>query len=440
MNKKLIGLGMLLATNAAFAQSTGSNSVELYGVLDAAVGHEEYSLSADPNFPATVNPVSATKSASVTNSVNGMFNGGIQDSRWGIRGTEDLGGGMKAFFTLESGFDINDGGLNNGAAALANNSPKASTVSANTSLDGQLFNRQAFVGISGDGWGSVAFGRNYAPIYDILVNYDPVQFAQLFSPLGFSGTIGGGGGVSEDTRVDNSIKYKNKIGDVNFGVLYKVGGVSGNNSAESAFTANVGYEAGPFGVQVAYEQFTDALKTANSTVAGEINVTNYDTTSWLVAAKYAFGDFTVRGGFETYTLKAPSDTLASLGVTSLYGYTIANAAAASANFSADNQTTDIWFIGGDWNITPALNLAVGFYDQNPKQSDDYVASATSSLPKTGQANGNIYSYSALLDYHFSKRSDVYAGVMYSQYKGDDYPSSVYNSSNYITAVGIRHKF
>ena len=60
--------------------------------------------------------------------------------------------------------------------------------------------------------------------------------------------------------------------------------------------------------------------------------------------------------------------------------------------------------------------------------------------KTGQANGNIYSYSALLDYHFSKRSDVYAGVMYSQYKGDDYPSSVYNSSNYITAVGIRHKF
>ena len=192
MNKKLIGLGMLLATNAAFAQSTGSNSVELYGVLDAAVGHEEYSLSADPNFPATVNPVSATKSASVTNSVNGMFNGGIQDSRWGIRGTEDLGGGMKAFFTLESGFDITSGALNNGAAALANNSPasKQSTTSANTSLDGQLFNRQAFVGISDANLGSIALGRNYAPFYDIAVGYDPVQNAQLFSPLCFSGTIG----------------------------------------------------------------------------------------------------------------------------------------------------------------------------------------------------------------------------------------------------------
>lgn len=429
MNKKLIGLGMLLATNGAFAQSAGTNSVELYGVLDAAVGHVEYSLSGDSNFPATVNPVSATKT-SISNSVSGMFNGGIQDSRWGIRGSEDLGGGMKAFFTLESGFNIESGTLNSAAAALASNSPKAGTVSANSSLDGQLFNRQAFVGLSGD-WGSVAFGRNYAPFYDILVNYDPVQFAQLFSPLGFSGTIGGGGGVSEDTRVDNSIKYKAKFGDVSFGALYKVGGISGNSSANSGFTANIGYESGPFGVQAAYEQFTDALKGGNSTVAGEVNVTEYDTTAWLLAAKYSFGDFTVRGGYESYTLKTPSDSFASLGVSSYYGITIANP--TTATFTAADQTTAVWFIGGDWNITPELNLALGFYDQNPQQSDDKK-----------QLDGNIYSYSALLDYHFSKRSDIYAGVMYSQYKGDNYSAPFVaggdNTSNYITAVGIRHKF
>ncbi len=440
MNKKLIGLGMLLASGGAFAQSAGTNSVELYGVLDVAVGHVDKSLSADSNFPATVNPVSATKT-SVNNSVNGMFNGGIQDSRWGIRGSEDLGGGMKAFFTLESGINVNDGSLNNAAASLANNTTtKASTVSANSSLDGQLFNRQAFVGLSMDGVGSVAFGRNYAPMYDIAVGYDPVQDAQLFSPLGFSGTIGGGGGVSEDTRVDNSIKYKNKIGDVNFGLLYKVGGQAGSNSAQSGFALNGGYESGPLGIQVAYEEFKDALKTANSTVQGEIGVTDYNTTSWMAAAKYAFGDFTVRGGFETYTLKAPSDTLVAMGVTSLYGYTIDPTKAVS--FSNADQKTNIWWIGGDWNITPSLNLAVGFYDQNPKQSDDYVAtSATNSAPAKGsQADGNIYSYSALLDYHFSKRSDVYAGLMYSQYKGDQYPSSVYNDTNYIFAVGMRHKF
>jgi len=425
LNKKIIALGiMLAAASGAYAQS----SVELYGVIDLGVGHVENSLSTDPNFPATVNPVSATKVA-VNTGVTGMFNGGIQDSRWGLRGSEDLGNGMKAFFTLESGFDANNGSLNNGAAALANNSPKAVTVSANTSLDGQLFNRQAFVGLSDQALGSIAFGRNYAPMFEIVVDYDPVQDAQLFSPLGFSGTIGGGGGVSEDTRVDNSIKYKNKIGDVNFGVLYKLGGVAGNTSAQSGYTFNLGYEAGPFGIQAAYENFTDALKTSNSTVAGEINVTNYNTQAFMIAAKYKFGEATIRGGFEEYTLKTPSDTLASLGLTTLYGYTIANAAAASANFSADNQTTDIWWIGGDYNFTPQLNLALGFYDQNPKQSDDLK-----------QLSGNIYSYSALLDYHFSKRSDVYAGLMYSSYKGDNYPSATYNTSNYITAIGIRHKF
>jgi len=437
LNKKLIGLGLLLATNGAFAQSAGTNSVEVYGVIDAAVGHMEYSLSADSNFPATVNPLSATKTT-VNSAVNGMFNGGIQDSRWGIRGSEDLGGGMKAFFTLESGFNVNSGALNNGTAALASNSPAAHTVSANTSLNGQLFSRQAFVGLSDATLGSIAVGRNYAPFFDIAVGYDPVQDAQLFSPLGFSGTLGGGGGVSEDTRVDNSVKYKNKIGDVNVSLLYKFGGTAGNSSAQSGFAGQVGYEAGPLGIQVAYEQFTDALKTTNSTVAGDIGVTDYDTTAWMIAGKYSFGDLTIRGGYETYTLKSPSDSMAALGLTSLYGYPIDPAKAVT--FSQADQKTDIWFIGGDFNFSPSLNLALGFYDQNPKQSDDYVPVTTSTLPKVGQATGNIYSYSALLDYHFTKRTDVYAGLMYSQYKGDNYPSSVYNSSNYITAIGLRTKF
>lgn len=427
MNKKLIGLGMLLAANGAFAQATGgTNSVEIYGVLDAAVGYQEYSLSASGDFPATVNPLSATKTT-INHSVTGMFNGGIQDSRWGFRGTEDLGGGLKAFFTLESGFNIPTGQLNNGAGALAGNSPTQTTVSANTSLNGQLFSRQAFVGLSSDTLGSVAFGRNYAPFYDIAVAYDPVQNSQLFSPLGFSGTIGGGGGVSEDTRVDNSIKYKNKIGDFNFGALYKFGGIAGNSTAEGGYTLNVGYEAGPFGIQGAYEYFKDALKTGNSTVAGDISATDYNTSSFMLAGKYSFGEATIKAGFETYTLKAPSDSAASLGLvgSSLYGYTVGNA----TTFASADQKTDIWFVGGDYNFTPALNLAVGFYDQNPKRSDD-----------AKQLSGNIYSYSALLDYHFSKRTDVYYGLMYSQYKGDQYPSATYNSSNYVTAVGLRHKF
>ncbi len=102
--------------------------------------------------------------------------------------------------------------------------PKATTVSSNSSLDGQLFNRQAFVGLSSTQYGSIAFGRNYNFIYDVVTNYDPVLQAQTFSALGSSNTIGGGGGISEDTRVDNSIKYKINVSGVNFGALYKFGG------------------------------------------------------------------------------------------------------------------------------------------------------------------------------------------------------------------------
>lgn len=435
MKKKLAIIGTLaLATSPVFAQTSPASStqIELYGVLDVAVGTVEHSFSVDPNFPFSVSPVSATSSAHVPNSVTGMFNGGISDSRWGIRGSEDLGGGMKATFVLESGFNVPTGTLNNGAASLASNSSTTGpNASNNTSLDGQLFNRAANVGLSDANLGSIAFGRNYGPIFDIVTGYDPVQAADLFSPLGFSGTYGGGGGVSEDTRIDNSIRYKNKIGDINFGGFYKLGGVAGENSAQSGWGLNGGYEAAGFGIQAAYEEFTDALKTGNSTIPGDINLTNYNTDAFFIAAKYQFGDATIRGGYETYTLKPPSDTLASMGVTSLYGYTVGNATAASANFSGADQTTDIFFIGGDYNFTHSLNLAIGFYDVKPKASSD-----------NKQLDGNAYYYSALLDYNFSKRTDVYAGYMFDSFKGPNFsaPFASDNTSNYIAAVGMRTRF
>lgn len=420
-----------LASGLAHAQ-TSQNSIELYGILDISAVHVEHSLSADGNYGNTIAPLPATKT-SVSNSVNALVNGGVQASRWGLRGSEDLGGGLSAFFDLESGFNLQDGSLSNGAASLASNSPKATTVSSNSSLDGQLFGRQAFVGLADGKLGSIAFGRNYNFIYDVVTTYDPLLQSQAFSALGTSNALGGGGGISEDTRLDNSVKYKNNFGPVNVGVLYKFGGVAGNTSAESGYILNVGYEDGSFGIQGVYESFTDALKGATSSTAGEVNVTNYNNTAYFLAAKYSFGQATVRGGYESYTFKAPSDTLASMGGTNYYGYTIANAASASANFSGADQTTDIWFFGGDYNFTPTLNLAIGFYDQNPKASND-----------NKQLDGNIYSYSALLDYHFSKRADVYAGVMYSQYKGAQYSepfvASGDNTSNYDAGFGLRVKF
>lgn len=280
MKKSLLALVVMGTLTTAYAE--GSN-VQLYGVLDVGVGHVTHSLSADPNYASNINPWVTVKT-SVPSGVTAMFNGGAQGSRWGIRGSEDLGNGTSAIFTLESGIVVPSGRLGNVAAALASNSPTATTVSATSSLNGQLFSRQAWVGLRDKSLGTVTLGRNYTPEYYIVSDYDPL-FTAMFSPFGSSGVIGGGGGVSEDTRVDNSVAYKNKVGDIHFGGLYKFGGVAGSSNAQSAMALSGGYESGPVGIQVAYEKFVDAVKGSTGTVANQVKLSIYNTSSYMIAAK-----------------------------------------------------------------------------------------------------------------------------------------------------------
>ena len=426
MKKSLIALAALAAVAAAQAQES---SVTFYGILDVAVGTVDKSFSVDSSFPASVNPVTQNKAPS---HVYGMFNGGISGSRWGVKGVEDLGGGMKAFFTLESGINVTTGEASNAAQSLVNNSTSNVTASAASSVSGQLFSRQAFVGLSDKDLGSVQFGRNYAPIFDIAAAYDPVQAAQLFSPLGFSGTFGGGGGVTDDTRVDNSVKYGNKIGDFNFGAMYKFGGIAGGISQGSAYAVNAGYEANGLGIQVAYEQFKDAQTGSAMAKAGSapgVKVTLEDTRAYMVAAKYAVtADINVKAGFEQYQTQAPSDPSLAAGITSYYGFAVDTVSVANAT-----QAVNILYAGGDWNVLPQLNLAVGAYNV---KYDTSLATATG-LGNAG-TNGDIWEASFLADYHLSKRTDTYFGYMYSKYTGPKFAG--YNDTNFITAVGIRHKF
>ena len=418
MKKSLLALA---ATSALTVVHADDSSITLYGIVDLAIGHVQHSLSADPSFGNTVSPLSAT---SVSSGVTAMINGGISDSRLGFRGIEDLGGGRTAFFTLESGFNAQDGQLNNAAAALQSNSPTKTTVSSDSSLNGQFFNRQSFVGLSDPTLGSVSFGRVYNPIYDVVSVYDPVQAAQNVSPLGISSTYGAGGGISEDARLDNAVKYRNRFGDVNFSALYKIGGVAGNSKAGSAVGLNLGYESGPIGIQAVYEQFTDAVKLGVSTVAGQVTASVYDTSAWLIAGKYKFGPGNLKAGYESYTLKSPSNasSVSTLGLPT-YGYTT-SAVTAGIKAGAANQNTKVAWIGGDYDLAPTTNLAAGAYTIRNG---------------SGLSSGAIYAYSLLLDHNLSKRTDIYAGLLYAQYKGTAYAAPT-NANNSAIAVGVRHRF
>ena len=466
MQKKLIALAVAAVISApAFADvnivTTDGETLSLYGVFDAAVGNIQHSVAESPNFPFSVNPYSAVKTSTAnTGSVSGLFNGGISDSRLGLKGSEDLGDGMKAFFDVETGFDLPSGQTNSGVAMLANGSNEAG---ANTSLNGQLFNRQAYAGISDATYGSIQGGLNYNPIADVLSKYDPVQYANLFSPLGFSGTVGGGGGISENTRVADSLKYFNKFGAVNVSVLLKMSGMP--NSSSGGGAVNVGYEDGGFGIQAVYEQFQDVLRTAaggggldtggtggtvgTATGIGTIAAENFNTSAFLVSAKYKMGDATVKAGYEHQVLKASSDQAATNQM--LYGYV----AAVTSSTGAD-LPVNVYYVGGDYNFTPTTNLAVGFYTISQPEVAATTGTATGTTANS-QASANSNYVSLLLDHNFSKRTDAYLGAMLSMYSGNNFDGAYagapgtggigkipggapYYNSNLITAAGLRIKF
>src|ERR1700761_8451239 len=114
MKKILIATAVAASfASAAHAQS----SVTLYGALDAAL----------------------TYTSNVAGGSKYSLGSSNDENRFGLRGTEDLGGGLKTVFTLEQGFNLNDGSQGNAS---------------------RMFSRQAFVGLSSQ-FGTVTLGRQY---------------------------------------------------------------------------------------------------------------------------------------------------------------------------------------------------------------------------------------------------------------------------------------
>jgi len=201
MKKSLIALAVLAASGAAMAQS----SVTLYGIADVWVG----SVKTDPGTSTT-----------------SMISGGVSTSRWGMKGTEDLGGGLKANFQLESAVS-----LDTGASAG--------------------FDRQAWVGLSG-GFGDVRFGRVGSPFDNAQGASDGV----FDSDLAPANNPGGGvfrtsnGYTSKPT---NSIFYKTPSfsgfgAEVSYSLDEKVVG------APSIASLNLTYANGPLAAQIAYQE------------------------------------------------------------------------------------------------------------------------------------------------------------------------------------------
>lgn len=291
MKKSLLPLAVL-ATIAGAAQA--QSSVTVYGIMDTGV---EYTTHAN----------------AANDSVLRLTSGGQNTSRFGFKGSEDLGGGLKALFQLEGGMFI-DTGVG----------------------DGALFKRQANVGLEG-GFGRVVAGKSFTTTYDFMLPFDPMGYAPDYSWV----TSGNGTGVSKygmPTAFDNIIKYHGKFGGFNVGASYGFGEVAGTTSDSARYALGLGYANGPFSIGTSYDRVN------GNTVAATGNK-NQAATVHLGAAYQVTSSVALKGGYRNYKLVA--------------------GAAATPDVRAD-----MYWGGVNYQATAAVGLTGVIYHQDVKNVAD----------------------------------------------------------------------
>jgi predicted porin len=209
----IAGAALLALAGTAQAQS----NVTVYGLLETGLRYSKHQNAAGDNKLE-------------------LGDGVLNPSRVGFTGSEDLGGGLKANFTLEAGLLLKNGTSNNGAIGLLNND------NAGTQ---RLFGRTASVGLSGE-FGSINLGRQYTTAIMSACVGDPICGGGLvvYSPYLLYTSL----------RQDNMIAYQKTTGPVTFSAHYTAGEKTGGASDNSGYGLGLGYVDGPLALNGAYQE------------------------------------------------------------------------------------------------------------------------------------------------------------------------------------------
>ena len=385
MKKHIASLAISMFLVApVFAQS----SVTLYGIIDEG-------------FDFT-NNVGGARDYQLTS-------GYASGSRWGLKGTEDLGNGLKALFVLENGFNVNNGKLGQG---------------------GLEFGRQGFVGIAQDQWGTATLGRQYDSVIDYIgpLTANGSWAGYLFShPFDNDNT-------DNSFRVNNSVKYTSpNLGGFKFGGLY---GFSNSTSfaVNKLLSLGAQYNYGGLQVAAAYMDATNPSSAENQN--GAVFGTNFDA-NFLAdrlrvfggGVNYTFGSAKVGFVYTNTNLTSPSKT------TTISGSIVPTGGVVN---SLKFQNFEV---NGKYQFTPAFFVGA-----------EYVFTAESFDASTGQAKPRIQTAGLMADYFFSKRTDVYIQGVYQKVGGDKtgtaldyaYIQGAANSSStaaqVVVRAAIRHRF
>nr|WKF58321.1 Outer membrane porin protein [Paraburkholderia busanensis] len=374
---------MMPAALASFGcqLAQAQSSVTLYGVVDESVRYLTHANLAGA-------------------SSLGLGNGGMTESRWGLKGVEDIGGGWSVFFKLENRFYLNSG-------------------QSDPTLP---FFNEAQIGVRSTSYGQVIVGRQYNVMIEGITVGGYGSNAWIPYDFSFQPEVTMTGGI----WTSNQVQYQARYGGFTFAAGYALGGNAGNASGNAAASASTAYGSqigaafaygpagGPFSLGGAYEASKDSVNGA-------------------AAKAWTFG------GSYTWNLTRFS-----------VGYIVNQNDAGFANFANGPFTA------------PALNalkyadfarrrMIMGGVTQQVGNVWHFAANVWRTLQdgKTPARNGSAWQYQLVADYNLSKRTDVYVEGDYAIYRGDLIGAQLQGVNSVGLAqkgtqlglmAGVRHQF
>ena len=281
-----LAVALLVGAGATHAQT----SVTLYGVADGNLRIDHTALG----------------------NLRSLGSGGEDASRWGLRGSEDLGNGIRARFAFEQDFDLGDSSVPQGD--IGNDTPVA-----RSSTGSRLFGRRAVVGLASAAYGEVRLGRERTAFYELWKKADPFDAGTVSRANNYA--------VGNLSRFDNSVTYESpRVAGVQLELQYRAGEsrVAFPDTFGNGASASLSFEHGPLYVGVGVLSTRQPLRT----IVAETLVMTYDfdvvklhalafhskRNPFGPARSYALGATVPIGAFELLAVAARYDDRTARGV------------------------------------------------------------------------------------------------------------------------------
>jgi len=415
MKKSLLAVA---ATTAFAGVAQAQSSVTVYGIMDVGFGGSAYRGTSTTVNSSNVG--AGTAGSATTNGGSAAFGQSFEStSRLGFKGSEDLGGGTSALFTVETALNPNGA-----ASAFA-------------------FNRQTFAGLKKNGLGEATIGNQYTPIYDVMTSTDAAGLNNLVGNAVYATTIQSSTGTYNDglssyvstasspvsinatsgayvTRASNALKFRSdRVAGLQGELFYAQANQNQSNAVlaqgsnnNTVFGVNADYQWNKLNVVAAYQNFRAQNATATATTsyfslangtAGSLGITSNDSQTYA-AATYDFG-----------ILKA-------------YGQYITRKAFSTVDSSYGTSRSAYQLGARSW-ITPTISVFATY------------GLGKSSYYQAGTAYANFRTAQVGSDYYLSKRTNLYA--LYgstNQSSNGTTPGGVPGLGAMNYAVGVRHTF